>query len=83
MALLKDGAAAQAQEYLKLYVAPITMSVVGISDLENNPPKSDDGTVEELPTPYRHAAFRAAALGAIFTIRKIKKMGIGIVDSAE
>ncbi len=75
--LLKDGATAQTAEYLKLYIAPIVMSVVGITNEETNPPKDEDGVVLSLPTVFRDAAFQAAALGAIFTIRKLKKLGLG------
>ncbi len=81
--LLKDGATAQAKEYLRLYIAPVVMSVVGLSNEETNPPKDEDGNEQLLPAPYRDAAYRAAALGAIFTIRKLKKLGLGGMDEAE
>lgn len=65
------------EEYLGLYLAPIIMTLVGVAKQESNPPKDEDtGESIVLHDDYREAALEGVALSSIFTIRKLRKLGL-------
>lgn len=76
--LLREVKPSQHHEYLTLYLAPIIMTLVGFAKEEANPPKDEEtGEAVALHESYRSAALQGAALSAIFTIRKLRKLGMG------
>lgn len=75
--MLDDCPKDKSKEYLALYMAPVVMTVVAIHKQEINPPKDDNDKDVPLNDAYREAALRSASLGSIFTIRKLKKLGLG------
>lgn len=74
--LLNDGRSAQAQQYLSLYAAPVIMTLVGLAKEATDPPRDDEGEPILLHDAYRDAALRGVALSTIFTIRKLKRLGL-------
>jgi hypothetical protein len=65
------------EEYLGLYLAPIIMMLVGLAKKESDPPKDEDtGEPIVLHDGYRDAALEGIALSSIFTIRKLRKLGL-------
>lgn len=52
-----------------LYVAPVGMTLVGLKESEENPPKDSDDKDIDLHEHYRNAALQSAALSSLFAIR--------------
>jgi hypothetical protein len=71
----------QRKAIIRLYVPPVVMSLVSIDKSEKEPPKSEGGDPVSLHPDYRAAALRSVALGSVFTIRRLKKLGFGIGSS--
>ncbi len=71
----------QRKAILRLYVPPIVMSLVNLDKSEKEPPTSDIGESVPLHPDYRIAALRSVALGSVFTIRRLKKLGLGVGGS--
>lgn len=75
--LLDAVPTAKQDEYLGLYLAPIIMTLVGLAKKESDPPKDEDsGEPIALHDGYREAALEGVALSSIFTIRKLRKLGL-------
>jgi len=75
--LLQAVPTGKQEEYLGLYLAPIIMTLVGLAKKESNPPKDEDtGEPVVLHDGYRAAALEGVALSSIFTIRKLRKLGL-------
>jgi hypothetical protein len=71
----------QRKAIIRLYVPPVVMSLVSIDKSEKEPPKTEGGDSVPLHPDYRAAALRSVALGSVFTIRRLKKLGFGIGSS--
>ena len=68
---------AQRKTIIRIYVPPVIMSLVSIDKREKEPP-TENGDSISLHPDYRAAALRSVALGSIFTIRRLKKLDLGI-----
>jgi hypothetical protein len=74
----------QRKAIIRLYVPPVVMSLVSIDKSEKEPPTDEEtGKLVLLHSAYRTAALRSVALGSVFTIRRLKKLGFGVGDSEE
>lgn len=71
----------QRKAIIRIYVPPVVMSLVSIDKSEKEPPKTEAGDPVSLHPDYRTAALRSVALGSVFTIRRLKKLGFGIGSS--
>jgi hypothetical protein len=82
--LLDQVGVDQRQAIIQLYVPPVVMSLVSIDKTEKEPPTDDQtGASVTLHSAYKDAALRSVALGSVFTIRRLKKLGFGVGDSDE
>jgi hypothetical protein len=71
----------QRESIIRLYVPPLVMSLVSLDKSEKEPPKDAEGKTIDFHSDYKYSALRSVALGSIFTIRRLRKLGIGIEDS--
>jgi hypothetical protein len=75
--LLEAVTTEKQEEYLGLYLAPIIITLVGLAKKESDPPKDEEsGEPIALHDGYREAALQGVALSSIFTIRKLRKLGL-------
>lgn len=81
--LLDQVKVGQRTAIIRLYVPPVVMSLVSLDKSEKEPPKSDSGDSVPLHRDYKVAALRSVALGSVFTIRRLKKLGFGVGDDPD
>jgi hypothetical protein len=74
--LLHDARHAQREQYLSLYAAPVIMTLIGLAKEERNPPRDEEDEPVPLHESYRQAALQGVALSTIFTIRKLRRLGL-------
>ena len=73
----------QRKSIIHLYVPPVVMALVGLDKRKTNPPKGDNDKPVVIHPAYEHDFLRSVALGSIFTIRRLKKLGFGIGEATE
>lgn len=71
------------KDHLRLYLPPVAMALVSLSKEEKSPPTDSDDKAIPLHPQYRKASLLSAALGSIFTVRRLKKLGLGLDDEDE
>jgi hypothetical protein len=71
----------QQKSVIRLYAPPLVMSLVGLDKRKTEPPIDSEDNAVVLHETYEGDFLRTVALGSIFTIRRLKKMGLGIDDA--